>query len=267
MAFTNSQLATYVRLSPNHSGQRKHSIDTITIHCIVGQWTAQQGCDYFAATDSQSSANYVVGKDGSIGLSIEEKNRAWTSGGTDKNGNPIRVNGISGADNDHRAVTIEVASDTKHPYAITDKAYEALIDLVTDICKRNNIKELLWEADKSLVGKINKQNMTVHRWFANKSCPGDYLYERHSDIAAKVNARLGVGVPPAADATTPAPAPVAPNTNEIVVPPVYEEPTGEGEEIKGGEVPEHIKALEENQNFIAKLINYIIDFIVRLFSK
>ena len=173
---SNSPLVVYTKLSPNHSGQRKHIIDTITIHCIVGQWTAKQGCDYFANTDRQCSANYVVGKDGSIGLSVEEKNRSWCSGGTDKYGNPIRVNGISGADNDHRAITIEVASDTTHPYAVTDQAYNALVRLVADICKRNGIKKLLWKGDKSLVGKVSEQNMTVHRWFAQKACPGDYLY-------------------------------------------------------------------------------------------
>lgn len=176
MAYTNSPLVTYKRLTNNRTSPRNHAIDTITIHCIVGQWTAKQGCDYFATTDRQCSANYVVGKDGSIGLSVEEKDRSWCS---------------SNAANDNRAITIEVASDTSHPYAVTDKAYEALIKLVADICKRNSIKKLLWKADKSLVGQVDKQNMTVHRWFANKSCPGEYLYSRHSDIAAKVNALLG----------------------------------------------------------------------------
>ena len=176
MAYTNSPLVTYKRLTNNRTSPRNHVIDTITIHCIVGQWTAKQGCDYFATTDRQCSANYVVGKDGSIGLSVEEKDRSWCS---------------SNAANDNRAITIEVASDTSHPYAVTDKAYEALIKLVADICKRNGIKKLLWKADKSLIGQVDKQNMTVHRWFANKSCPGEYLYSRHSDIAAKVNALLG----------------------------------------------------------------------------
>lgn len=199
MNYTNSPLVSYTKISPNRTPNRNHAIDTITIHCIVGQWTAKQGCDYFASTDRQCSANYVVGKDGSIGLSVDEKDRAWCSGGKDKNGKPIRVNGISGADNDHRAVTIEVASDTTHPYKVNDKAYAALIELVADICKRNGIKELKWKADKSLIGKVDQQNMTVHRWFANKSCPGDYLYNLHGDIARKVNAKLGV----AADTSTP----------------------------------------------------------------
>lgn len=178
---SNSPLVTYTNLTKNHSGKRKHKIDTITIHCIVAQWTAKQGCDYFATTDRECSANYVVGKDGSIGLSVEECNRSWCS---------------SNAANDHRAITIEVASATKHPYAVTDKAYAALVDLVTDICKRNGIKKLLWKADKSLVGKVDQQNMTVHRWFANKACPGDYLYERHGAIAEEVNKRLGAAGKP-----------------------------------------------------------------------
>lgn len=100
----------------------------------------------------------------------------------------------SNAANDNRAITIEVASDTKEPYAVNAKAYAALIDLLVDICKRNGIKELKWKADKSLIGQPDKQNMTVHRWFANKSCPGTYLYERHAQIASEVNKRLGVQI-------------------------------------------------------------------------
>lgn len=175
---------------------RNHAIDTITIHCIVGQWTAKQGCDYFATTDRQCSANYVVGKDGSIGLSVDEKDRSWCS---------------SNGTNDNRAITIEVASDTTHPYAVTAKAYAALLDLVTDICKRNRIKKLVWSTNKNdRVNHRNGCNMTVHRDFANKACPGEYLYSRHGEIAAEVNRRLqgasnGGGVvvtPPAAEKPT-----------------------------------------------------------------
>lgn len=175
MAFTNSPLATVKVLSPNHSGERNHKIDTITIHCVVGQLTAKRIGELFLSKERKASSNYGIGYDGEIGLYVEEKNRSWCS---------------SSASNDHRAVTIEVASDTKEPYAVTDKAYESLIKLVTDICKRNGIKELKWKADKSLVGQVDKQNMTVHRWFANKSCPGTYLYDSHSAIATEVNKRL-----------------------------------------------------------------------------
>ena len=147
--------------------------------------------------------NYVVGYDGSIGLCVEEKDRSWCTGGYKTvNGvkTPIRVNGISGKTNDYQAVTIEVASDTTHPYAITDKAMAALIELCADICRRNGIKKLLWKGDNNLVGKVDQQNLTVHRWFANKACPGDYIYQRLGDIATKVNVKLG------ASATSPAPA-------------------------------------------------------------
>ena len=182
---SNSPLVTYTRLSPNCTAPRRHAIDTVTIHCIVGQWTAKQGCDFFAPASRQASANYVVGCDGSIGLCVEECDRAWTSGGK------LTAGGMTGSQNDQRAITIEVASDTTHPYAVTDKALKALLELLVDICQRNpGIGRLRWKGDKSLVGKIAEQNMTVHRWFAAKSCPGDYLYNLHGQIAAEVNARL-----------------------------------------------------------------------------
>lgn len=200
MGFTNSSLATVRMISPNRTPNRNHAIDTITIHCFVGQVTAKRGCEVFQPSSRKASCNYVVGYDGSIGLCVEEKDRSWCSGGTDKKGNPIRVNGISGSSNDYQAVTIEVASDATHPYAITEKAMAALIELCADICRRNGIKQLLWEGDKTLVGKVARQNLTVHRWFANKACPGDYIYERLGDIAAKVNAKLGVSSTPTAPA-------------------------------------------------------------------
>lgn len=173
---SNSSLVTYKKITSHKTSPRTHAIDTITIHCIVGQWTAKQGCDYFASTDRECSANYVVGKDGSIGLSVDEADRSWCS---------------SNKANDHRAITIEVASDTTHPYAVTDAAYNALIKLVADICQRNGIKKLVWSTNKNdRVNHLNGCNMTVHRDFANKSCPGEYLYSRHGEIAAKVNAIL-----------------------------------------------------------------------------
>lgn len=178
MAYTNSPLVSYTRISPNRTINRNHDIDTITIHCVVGQCSVETLGNIFAPESRQASCNYGIGADGRIGMYCEEKDRSWCS---------------SNAANDHRAVTIEVASDTKHPYAVNDKAYAALIDLCTDICKRNGIKKLLWKADKSLIGQVDKQNMTVHRWFANKSCPGDYLYNRHSEIAELVNKRLSTG--------------------------------------------------------------------------
>lgn len=145
----------------------------------MGQWTAKQIADYFATTKEKSAPNYGVGKDGSIALCVDEQDRSWCT---------------SNADNDHRAITIEVASDTKHPYKVTDTALEALKKLLVDICQRNGKTKLIWFGDKaktlSYTPAQNEMVMTVHRWFANKACPGDYLYNLHGKIAEQVNARL-----------------------------------------------------------------------------
>lgn len=186
--YTNSSLVDYTKISPNKSSPRNHVIDTITPHCFVGQVSVERAGEVFANPKRQASCNYAIGYDGKIALICDEKDRSWCSGGLDKNGNPIRVNGISGADNDQRAITIEIASDTKPPYKITDEAYEATIKLFADIAIRNGIKEWKWKADKSLVGDIEKQNVSVHRWFACKNCPGDYIYEHLTDIVEKANA-------------------------------------------------------------------------------
>ena len=119
MAYTNSKMVAYTKLSPNHSGQRTHSIDRITPHCVVGQCTAEGLGDWFAKSSTQASSNYGVDKNGRVGLYVEEKNRSWCSS--------------SGA-NDQRAVTIECASDTKEPYWMNDKVYQSLIKLCVDIC-------------------------------------------------------------------------------------------------------------------------------------
>lgn len=177
MAYTNSPLVDYTRISPNRTPNRTHAIDTITIHCVVGQCSVETLGAIFAPSTRQASSNYGIGYDGRIGMYVEEKDRSWCS---------------SSASNDHRAITIEVASDTYHPYAVNDKAYAALLNLVTDICRRNGIKKLVWSTNKNeRVNHLNGCNMTVHRDYANKSCPGDYLYNRHGKIAAEVNKRLG----------------------------------------------------------------------------
>lgn len=174
---SNSPLVSYTKISPNKSSPRNHKIDTVTIHCVVGQCSVETLGNVFAPTSRQASSNYGIGYDGRIGMYVEEKDRSWCS---------------SNAANDNRAITIEVASDTKEPYAVNAKAYAALIDLLVDICKRNGIKELVWSANKAdRVNHKNGCNMTVHRDYANKSCPGTYLYERHAQIASEVNKRLG----------------------------------------------------------------------------
>ena len=180
MAYTNSSLVSYTKLSPNHSGQRTHSIDRITPHCVVGQCSVETLGSIFLPTSRQASCNYGIGVDGRVGMYVEEKNRSWCS---------------SSSANDQRAITIECASDTTEPYAFKDVVYQKLITLCVDICKRNGKKKLLWLGDKdktlSYEPKSDEMVLTVHRWFANKSCPGNWMYARMGNLAEKVTAQLG----------------------------------------------------------------------------
>lgn len=177
MGYTNSSLVNYTKISPNRTSPRNHVIDTITIHCMAGNLSIETCGNVFAPSSKKASSNYGIGSDGRIALYVEEKDRSWCS---------------SNAANDNRAVTIEVANDGCSPdWHVSDKAMASLINLVTDICKRNNIKKLIWSTNKNnRVRHLNGCNMTVHRDFAAKSCPGNYLYNKHSYIAEQVNKKL-----------------------------------------------------------------------------
>ena len=173
---SNSSLVSYTKLSPNRNSPRNHPIDTVTIHCMAGNLSVETCGAMFARASTQASSNYGIGADGRIALYVDEGDRSWAS---------------SNPENDHRAVTIEVASESVNPYKVTEKALASLIDLLVDICQRNGIKRLVWSTNKAdRVNHRNGCNMTVHRDFANKACPGDYLYELHGDIAESVNKRL-----------------------------------------------------------------------------
>lgn len=208
MAYTNSNMVAYTKLSPNHSGQRTHGIDRITPHCVVGQCTAEGLGDWFAKSSTQASSNYGIDKNGRVGLYVEEKNRSWCSS--------------SGA-NDQRAVTIECASDTSEPYAMNSAVYATLIKLCVDICKRNGKKKLIWFGDKDKTlnysPKSDEMILTVHRWFANKSCPGNWLYARLGDLASKVTAQLGgAASTPAGGSQTPVSKfPAVPFTVKVII--------------------------------------------------
>jgi len=180
MACTNSPMVVYTRLSPNHSGQRTHSIDRITPHCAADQFSAESLGAWFARPGTQTSSNYGIDKNGRVGMYVEEKNRSWCSS--------------SGA-NDHRAVTIECASDPMEPFVFSAAVYEMLIRLCADICRRNGKRRLLWLGDKDTTlghtPKADEMILTVHRWYADKSCPGDWMYARMGDLASRVTAVLG----------------------------------------------------------------------------
>lgn len=176
---SNSSLVVYTSLSPNHSGKRTHTIDRITPHCVVGQLSAESICGCFISPSKGASCNYAIGTDGRVALCVDENNRSWCS---------------SSNTNDQRAVTIECASDKATPYTMNSSVYNSLVALCTDICKRNGKNKLIWISDKekslAYEPKSGEMVLTVHRWFANKSCPGDWLYSRLGDLASKVTANL-----------------------------------------------------------------------------
>lgn len=178
---TNSPLVSYTKISPNRTVCNNRKIDTITIHCMAGNMSIESCGDLFAKASRAASSNYGIGSDGRIGLYVEEKDRSWCS---------------SNRENDMRAITIEVANNGGAPdWPISNEAYEALITLVTDICKRNGIEKLVWSTDKNTrVNHLDGCNMTVHRDYAAKACPGDYIYSRLGQMADEVNSRLGIVV-------------------------------------------------------------------------
>lgn len=180
MGYTNSALVDCTVKSPNHSGTRTHRIDRITPHCVVGRLKATSIGGCFDEASRKASCNYGIGSDGKVCLVVDEANRSWCS---------------SSNANDQRAITIECASDKTAPYAMTGTVYNKLVELCVDICRRNGKDTLLWFANKEKTlayePKDNEMVITVHRWFANKSCPGDWLYARLGDLAATVTAKLG----------------------------------------------------------------------------
>lgn len=182
---SNSSLVSYTKLSPNCSKPRTHKIDTITIHHMAGNLSVETCGNVFATTSRKASSNYGIGSDGRVGLYVEEVNRAWTSGNKA---------------NDHRAITIEVANDDagvkNKTWTVSASAYKALIRLCADICKRNGITKLVWDANKTnRINHANGANMTLHKDFAATGCPGPYLESKMPDIAKEVNAMLSGSTP------------------------------------------------------------------------
>lgn len=161
-----STLTDVYMASPHHRGYRISDIDRITIHCTVGQCTAE-ALGYWFQLAEIHSANYGVDRDGRILCAVDEDRISICS---------------SSYANDMRAVTIEVASDNTHPYAVRPAAMDSLIKLVVDVCRRNGRSRVVWIPDKfrALAYDQTEDEMllTVHRWFTSTLCPGEYLMER-----------------------------------------------------------------------------------------
>ena len=160
--------------------KKEYKIDTITLHCVVGHPSLKNLAAVFQGT-RKASSNYGIDDNGNVGLFVEEKDRSWCS---------------SSSANDVRAITVEINSDTTAPYAMKDASVNGAIRLCIDVCQRNGIKKMYWYADKETA--LMKQGMlkdgegifTVHRWFANKSCPGDFLFNKMGWVCDQVNAAL-----------------------------------------------------------------------------
>lgn len=172
---TISKLCTYQNIT-DKCNKRTHIIDTITPHCYVGQCTAKQGVDYFKNNGKENSVNYVIGFNGAIGCSVPEEYRAWTS---------------SSKSNDMRAITIELACEKTKPYQMNDAVIDSLINLMVDICQRNGMKQLVYSTSSSdRKNHKNGANITLHKDFANTSCPGEFLIGELPRIVRIVNDRL-----------------------------------------------------------------------------
>lgn len=183
---SNSKLINYTKLTSNCNKPRNNTINKITIHHVAGVATVEGlGATFSGAR--QVSAQYGIGNDGRIGMYVEEKDRAWTS---------------SNAWNDHQAITIEVSNSAGAPnWPVSEKAFNSLIDLCVDICKRNpNIKQKNGKSGIYFDG-TKEGSLTHHQMFAHTGCPGPYLLGKFNEICDLVNARL------AGQEDTPAPTP------------------------------------------------------------
>lgn len=166
----NSPLIEYVYLSPNADFPREDEIRKITIHHMAGDMTLEELGETFSQQDRGASTNYAVDSQGRVGLYVEEADQSWAS---------------RSPENDAQAVTIEVANDEiGGEWHVSDAAYEGLLELCVDICRRNGIEELQYTGDAS-------GNLTLHDMFySGTECPGPYLKSRMGEIAEEVNRRL-----------------------------------------------------------------------------
>lgn len=166
---SNSPLVQKTILSPNHSGRRNQKITKIAIHHAAGVIGGVSLAGVFLPVSRQASSNYNLGSDGVIVLGLDEANRAWTT---------------SSSWCDNQAITIEVGNSTRGPqWLVSDFVLSRLVDLVTDICKRNGIYPCTYTGGKD--GVLQK-----HEWYSNTNCPGPYLGSKFPYIAEEVNKRL-----------------------------------------------------------------------------
>ena len=176
MTYTNSSLINMTRISPNRNSPRNQPITKITVHHMAGVCSIEQFGDIVANPAREMSANYGIGNDGRIILTCPESDRSWCS---------------SSPWNDNRAITIEVSNSAygdASGWPVSEAAYNSLIKLCVDICKRNGIKKLNFTGDKN-------GSLTFHYMYAQTCCPGPWMKAHAKDLCDKVNGELGLTVP------------------------------------------------------------------------
>ena len=189
MGFSNLIRNQVLASASNYTNGRKgYKICKITPHHMAGVLSGEQCARIFQNPNRQASANYCIGNDGGIVGCVDENNRAWTS---------------SSSSNDCQAITIEVSNNkTGGDWTISDAAWNSLINLCVDICKRHGFR-------LNYDGTPNG-SLTRHDMFANTNCPGPYLKSKLSELARIVNAKLdGENIP------TPAPSSGEKSNEEI----------------------------------------------------
>jgi len=158
-------------------------------HCTAGMSSAESTARRFQNPAVQASCHYCIGSNGDIVQNVPEEYRAWTTGGD------LNVNGVTGAMMDHHSFTFEIANTALAPdYPMSAEAIASLVYLMVDICKRHGIKKVIWNGDKYYASNANNYNViAAHRWYARKSCPGNFLYNSMKNVADTVNMLLASG--------------------------------------------------------------------------
>ena len=148
-------------------GRSGRNIEMVALHHMAGVLSADQCGRIFQQAGRSASANYGIGKDGEVGLYVDEYNTAWANANWDSN---------------CKSVSIELSNSVASGnYPVSDVVLNKAIDLIADIFKRNNL------------GKCVKgQNLVWHSMYSNTYCPGDYIRGKLDYIVDKVNEKLGL---------------------------------------------------------------------------
>lgn len=174
---SNSGLVNVVGLSPFTNGKRTMTIDRITPHCIVGEFPVERLPQFF--DDEGVSCNYAIAKDGQVALIVDEDKNSWCS---------------SNQGNDQRAVTIECSCDPYSPYKFNEDVFSKLISLTVDICQRNGMHKVVYiPSTREAIEydpPVGECQITLHRFFANKACPGEWFVENIDHFVRECNWKL-----------------------------------------------------------------------------